>query len=62
MQECAKKINQKNQNQKKTTPTESILGLRCEFEGSYKKSGETYQDDILKDDSPYHKGIGTVLS
>ena len=23
-----------------------------EFEGLYKKSGETYQDDILKDDSP----------
>ena len=25
---------------------------RYEFEGSYKKSGELYQDDILKDDSP----------
>ena len=25
---------------------------RCDFDGSYKKNGETYQDDILKDDSP----------
>ena len=25
---------------------------RCEFEGSYRKSGEAYQDDILKGDSP----------
>ena len=24
---------------------------RCEFEESHKKSGETYQGDILKDDS-----------
>ena len=32
-------------------PIESILQLRYEFEGSYKKSGDTYQDDILKDDS-----------
>ena len=31
------------------TPIETILH---EFEGSYKKSGEAYQDDILKDDSP----------
>ena len=30
------------------TPIETILH---EFEGSYKKSGEAYQDDILKDDS-----------
>ena len=48
--------------EKKTTPIKSILQLRCEFEGSYKKSGETHQDDILKDDSPYHKSISTVLS
>ena len=33
-----------------------------EFEGLYKKSGVTYQDDILKDDSPKHKGISSVLS
>ena len=26
------------------------------------KSGETYQDDIFKDDSPQHKGISNVLS
>ena len=26
------------------------------------KRVEMYQDDILKDDSPYHKGISTVLS
>ena len=43
-------------------PIESILWLRCEFEGSYKKSGEMYQDDILKDDSIEHKGISTTLS
>ena len=43
-------------------PIESILQLRCEFERSCKKSGETYQDDILKDDLPYHKGISTLLS
>ena len=30
------------------TPIETILH---EFEGSYKKSGEAYQNDILKDDS-----------
>ena len=43
-------------------PIESILRLRCKFEGSYKKSEETYQDNILKDDSLEHKGISTVLS
>ena len=30
------------------TPIKTILH---EFEGSYKKSGEAYQDDILEDDS-----------
>ena len=30
----------------------SIETILHEFEGSYKKSGEAYQDDILKDDSP----------
>ena len=29
-----------------------FCGERCKFEGSYRKSGETYQDDIPKDDSP----------
>ena len=33
-------------------PIEIILWLKIEFEGSYRKSGETYQDNILKDDSP----------
>ena len=32
-----------------------------EFEGSYRKSGEEYQDDILKDDSLQHKGINNML-
>ena len=60
MQECVKKINQ-NQN-KKMMLIESILWLRCGFEVSYKRSGEMYQDDILKDDSSKHKGISTTLS
>ena len=34
---------------KKITPIETIL---YEFEGSYRKNGEEYQDNILKDD--YH--------
>ena len=29
-----------------------FCSLRCEFEGSYRKSGEAYKDDILIDDSP----------
>ena len=34
----------------KMTPIETIL---CEFEGgSYRKNGEEYQDNILKDDLP----------
>ena len=62
MQGCAKKINQNQNQKKKMMPIESILRLRCQFEGSYEKSGETYQDDILKDDSLEHKGISTALS
>ena len=33
-----------------------------EFEGPYRKSGRTYHDDFLKDDSPSHKFIITILS
>ena len=33
-------------------PIEIICGKRCKFEGSYRKSGEIYQDDIVKGDSP----------
>ena len=29
-----------------------FCGYRYEFEGSYRKNGEAYQDDVLKDDSP----------
>ena len=29
-----------------------FCGKRCEFIGSHRKSGETDQDDILKNDSP----------
>ena len=29
-----------------------FCGERYEFEGSYRKSGETYRDDTLKDDLP----------
>ena len=52
MQGCVKKI---NQNQKKNdTYKNKNCGKMCEFEGSCRKSGETYQDDILKDDLPQH--------
>ena len=39
---------------KKMMPIETILWLKkwCKFEGSYTKSGEVYQDDILINDSP----------
>ena len=46
----------------KTTPIETILWLKVEFEGSYRKSGEVYQDDVLKDDLPQEKGISNMLS
>ena len=29
-----------------------LCGKRSKFEGSYRKSGETYQDDTLKNGSP----------
>ena len=29
-----------------------IYGERYEFKGSYRKNGETYRDDIRKDDLP----------
>ena len=38
--------------EKKWRLLNQICGWRSEFKGSYKKSGKTYQDDILKDDSP----------
>ena len=47
--------------EKKQRLLNQFYGWRCKFEGSYKKNGELYQDDILKDDSPYHKGISTIL-
>ena len=55
---CEEKLELKE----KMTPIEINCDKRCEFEGSYIKSGETYKDDILKDLSPYHKGISTILS
>ena len=33
-------------------PTETILQLKVQIKGSYRKSGVAYHDDILKDDSP----------
>ena len=38
--------------EKKWCLLKQFCGWRCEFEGSYRKSGKVYQDDILKDDSP----------
>ena len=43
---------EENKLEEKTMPIEVISWQRLEFEGSYKKSGQTYQDDILQDDSP----------
>ena len=37
---------------KKPCLLNQFCGWRSKFKGSYKKSGKTYQDDILKDDSP----------
>ena len=34
------------------TLLKQFCSKRHEFEGSYRKSGEEYQDDILKDDLP----------
>ena len=50
------KIN-KNSNYKK-----KFYGKRCEFEGPYRKSRRMHQDDILKDDSQWHKGISTTYT
>ena len=58
MQGCAKKIkmNYKNYKKKKTNAYGNnfmvIYGERYEFKGSYRKNGETYPDDIRKDDLP----------
>ena len=38
--------------EKKRRVLKQFCGYRCEFEGSCRKSGEEYHDDILKDDSP----------
>ena len=38
--------------EKKQCVLKQFCGYRREFEGSCRKSGEEYQDDILKDDSP----------
>ena len=38
--------------EKKRRALKQFCGYRREFEGSCRKSGEEYQDDILKDDSP----------
>ena len=39
--------------EEKTMPIETILRLKVWlYKGSYRKSGEVYQDNILMDDSP----------
>ena len=38
--------------EKKQPLLKQLCGYRYEFEGSYRKNGEAYQDDVLKDDSP----------
>ena len=50
MQAHAKVCKENKLKLEKMTPIEIICGKRCKFEGSYKKSGDTYQDDILNDD------------
>ena len=59
MQGCAKKIKRKNYKNYKKKKTNAygnnfmvIYGERYEFKGSYRKNGETYPDDIRKDDLP----------
>ena len=37
---------------KKRCLLNQFCGYRYTFEGSYRKNGEAYQDDVLKDDSP----------
>ena len=43
---------EKELEEKKRCLLKQFCGYRYEFEGSCRKSGEEYQDDILKDDSP----------
>ena len=38
--------------EKKRCLLKQFCGYRYKFEGSYRKNGEAYQDDVLKDDSP----------
>ena len=47
------RVCEENKLEEKTTPVEIMLWLKVQVWGSYRKSGETYQDDILKDNSPY---------
>ena len=44
------------------TSIEIILRLKMRVEGSYRKSWEEYQDNILQDDSQQHEGISNILS
>ena len=60
---CEKNIEElKELEEKKRCLLKQFCSQRYEFEGSYRKSGEEYQDDILKDDSPQRKGISNMLS
>ena len=45
-------------------PTELVLWLNVRVWSVIKeiKSGEVYKDDIIKDDLPYNKDIGNILS
>ena len=47
------RVCKENKLEEKRMPTEKFFGKGYVFEGSYKKSRGTYQDDILKDVSPY---------
>ena len=51
MQAHARVCEENKLEEKKRRLLKQFFSKRSEFEGSYKKSGETYQDDILKDDS-----------
>ena len=48
----ANKLEKLRIRRKKRCLLKQFRGKRCKFEGSYKKSREMHQDDILKDDSP----------
>ena len=39
-----------------------VKGVSLKDHMTYKKSGEEYQDDILKDDSPLDRGISNNIS